>query len=145
MKIAVYGASGYTGRLVAAELHRRDIEIVLCGRDGGRLRRAAGEAGITEAELRPAGVEDPPALINAFRDCDAVINCAGPFAFLGEPVVRAAISAGCHYVDTTGEQPYIKRIFDGCARPVSAWRTSSTIFSTCRSYPVPRCTANGLS
>ena len=31
-----------------------------------------------------------------------MINCAGPFTFFGEQVVRAAITAGCHYVDTTG-------------------------------------------
>jgi short subunit dehydrogenase-like uncharacterized protein len=40
-----------------------------------------------------------------------VINCAGPFINSGEPVVRAAISAGCHYVDISGEQLYLQRIF----------------------------------
>jgi hypothetical protein len=38
VKIAVYGASGYTGRLVAAELRRRDIDVVLSGRDEERRR-----------------------------------------------------------------------------------------------------------
>ncbi|MEU6712415.1 saccharopine dehydrogenase NADP-binding domain-containing protein [Nonomuraea sp. NPDC046802] len=53
------------------------------------------------------------ALSGALRGCDAVINCAGPFTLLGEPVIRAAIAAGAHYVDTTGEQRYIGRVLDG--------------------------------
>ncbi len=44
--------------------------------------------------------------------CGAVISCAGPFLEVGDPVVRAAIAAGVHYVDTTGEQPFIKRCLD---------------------------------
>lgn len=50
--------------------------------------------------------------MSAFRGCDGVINCAGPFTSSGEAVVRAAIAAGCHYVDTSGEQLYVKKIFD---------------------------------
>jgi short subunit dehydrogenase-like uncharacterized protein len=83
MRIAVFGASGYTGRLVVAELARRGIEAVPAGRDTA-----------------------------AFRGCDAVINCAGPFVQFGEPVVRAAVAAGCHYVDISGEQRYLARVFD---------------------------------
>ena len=37
-----------------------------------------------------------------------LINCVGPFVDFGEPVVRAAIAAGTHYVDTTGEQPFVQ-------------------------------------
>jgi short subunit dehydrogenase-like uncharacterized protein len=51
-------------------------------------------------------------MVPAFAGCDAVINCAGPFTPAGEAVVRAATAAGCHYVDTSGEQLYIKKIFD---------------------------------
>ncbi|WP_131785770.1 hypothetical protein [Frankia symbiont of Coriaria ruscifolia] len=39
------------------------------------------------------------------------MNCAGPFLELGEPVVRAAIAAGCHYVDTSAEQMFVKGVF----------------------------------
>jgi short subunit dehydrogenase-like uncharacterized protein len=51
-------------------------------------------------------------MVSAFAGCGAVINCAGPFTPAGEVVVRAAIAAGCHDVDTSGEQLYIKKIFD---------------------------------
>ncbi|MGP4105106.1 saccharopine dehydrogenase family protein [Nonomuraea sp. KM90] len=112
MKIAVYGASGYQGKLVLAELARRDVETVLAGRDLARLEEAASAVGLLDAERRVAGTGDHGALVRAFRGCDGVINCAGPFTSSGEAVVRAAIAAGCHYVDTSGEQLYIKKIFD---------------------------------
>lgn len=112
MRIAVYGASGFTGGLALAELRRRGIAAVAVGRDGERLRAAADRAGAPDADLRVAGLADQAALTEAFRDCDAVVNCAGPFAQWGEPVVRAAIAAGCHYVDTTGEQGYLRHVLD---------------------------------
>ncbi|MFB4285787.1 trans-acting enoyl reductase family protein [Nonomuraea sp. MTCD27] len=112
MKIAVYGASGYQGKLVLAELARRDVETVLAGRDLARLEEAASAVGLLDAERRVADTGDHGALVRAFRGCDGVINCAGPFTSSGEAVVRAAIAAGCHYVDTSGEQLYIKKIFD---------------------------------
>jgi short subunit dehydrogenase-like uncharacterized protein len=112
MKIAVYGASGYTGRLVLAELARRDIPAVLAGRDPERLGAAAAAAGMPTAETAQAGLDDPAALAGAFAGCAALINCAGPFITSGEPVVRAAIAAGCHYVDISGEQLYLQRVFE---------------------------------
>ena len=110
--IAVYGATGYTGRLVAAEAARRGLDIVLSGRNAERLRAVADLTGV-DAPIRPAAVDDASALRHVLADCAAVVNCAGPFSHLGEPVVRAAIETGTHYVDTTGEQPYMKRIADG--------------------------------
>ncbi|KUJ65513.1 saccharopine dehydrogenase [Streptomyces albus subsp. albus] len=119
MRIAVFGASGYTGRLAVAELSRRGIPAVLVGRDTERLRSAAAEVGVAEPEIRLAAADDLAALTSALRDCDAVVNCAGPFNRWGDGVIRAALAAGCHYVDTTGEQPYLDRAFrefDGAAR-----------------------------
>jgi len=106
MTIAVYGASGYTGTLVVAEAARRGIEVVLVGRNVERLGAVSGGAEVRRADL------DHDALVTAFRGCAAVINCAGPFTLLGEPVVRAAVAAGCHYVDIAGEQDYLARVFD---------------------------------
>jgi short subunit dehydrogenase-like uncharacterized protein len=110
MTIAVYGAYGYTGALVAGELARRDLDMVLVGRDSERLRRVSADLGVADA--RVAGVDDPVALAAALHDCAAVINCAGPFTLSGEAVIRAAIIAGCHYLDIAGEQLYLQRIFD---------------------------------
>ncbi|WP_261558216.1 saccharopine dehydrogenase family protein [Frankia tisae] len=123
MAITVYGASGYTGRLVAAELRRRGFSVVLAGRDGERLRALATELGDTEpgdsvdgreVEIgtRQVGIDDPAALADAFRGSEAVVNVAGPFTLVGEPVVRAAIEAGTHYLDTTAEQLFVQKVFD---------------------------------
>jgi short subunit dehydrogenase-like uncharacterized protein len=117
MVIAVHGASGYTGRLVVAGLARAGIDMVLVGRDAGRLRDAAAAAGADGAEVRTAGLDAPGELAAALRGRAAVINCAGPFVRWGEPVVRAAIAAGTDYLDISGEQPYIQRVFDTFAVP----------------------------
>lgn len=134
MKIAVYGATGFTGKLVVAELVRRGIEPVLVGRDLARLRTTAHHIGAANAEARTASVEDPAVLRRAFQDCDAVINCVTPFSSFGEPVVRAAIAAESHYVDIAGEQGYLARIFDTCAE--EADRAGVTV--------VPAMTDDGL-
>src|SRR5437879_6587234 len=106
-RIAIYGAYGYQGRLVAAELARRDANPVLAGRDADRLDRAASELGYARAEARVADITDHDGLVAAFRGTEAVINCAGPFTPQGEFVARAAITAGCNYTDTSGEQLHI--------------------------------------
>ncbi|MFC0042190.1 saccharopine dehydrogenase family protein [Actinomadura rayongensis] len=101
MKIAVHGASGFTGGLVVAELARRGVEAVLVGRSRERLRAVA------DAEVRVATLDDPDALAAAFAGCAAVVNTAGPFTRWGGPVLRAALAARVHYVDTSGEQGQI--------------------------------------
>jgi short subunit dehydrogenase-like uncharacterized protein len=135
MNIAVYGANGYQGKLVIAELARRDIDLVLIGRNAARLREAATEVGIADAEYRLANTDDHDALVTALRRCEAVINCAGPFTPSGEAVVRAAIAAGCHYVDTAGEQLYIKTIFDNLA--AEAERAGVTVVPATNDACVP--------
>ena len=109
-RFAVYGATGYTGRLVAAQLRDRGLDAVLCGRDAGKLRSLASSLGV-DWPVRCAAIDDPGALRKALRGADAVISCAGPFTFYGAPVIEAALDVGAHYVDTTGEQPYIWRVF----------------------------------
>jgi short subunit dehydrogenase-like uncharacterized protein len=108
MKIGVYGAYGYQGRLVVAELSRRGIDMVLVGRDAARLQ-VVGPPGV---ERRPAAIDDHEQLVAGFRGTDAVINCAGPFTISGLPVLRAANAARCHYLDTSGEQLHLKQVFD---------------------------------
>ncbi len=110
--IAVYGATGYTGKLVAAELQRRGLPTVLAGRSADKLRAVAAAVGLPADAVRVAGTDDPAALRAAFAGCAVVISCAGPFTPCGEPVVEAAIAAGAHYIDTTGEQPFIRMVLD---------------------------------
>ena len=110
--VVVYGASGYTGRLLCAALAARGLPTVLAGRDAARLQHAADALADAAAGVRVARLDDPASLRGAFDGARVVANCAGPFAVTGEPVLRAAIEAGCHYLDTTGEQPWIARVFE---------------------------------
>jgi short subunit dehydrogenase-like uncharacterized protein len=104
-RIAVYGATGYTGRLVASELSRGGHDVVLVGRDERRLR-AVG------AQVAVAPLDDAPALARALDGCDAVVHCAGPFLERGAPLLEAAIRAGVHYADTAAEQAWIHEAFE---------------------------------
>src|SRR3954466_2361309 len=109
--IAVYGATGFTGRLVAAELRRRGARMVLAGRSPAKLEILAGEIG-DGAETRAVPLDDAAGLRKLLEPCAAVIACAGPFQLHGEPVLAAAVDAGTHYLDTTGEQPFMRLVFE---------------------------------
>jgi uncharacterized protein YbjT (DUF2867 family) len=100
--VAVFGASGHTGRFVVAELLRRGFRAIPVGRDASRLA-ACGfqERGRVN---RTANVEDPVSLDRALAGAAAVINCAGPFLDTAEPLVAAALRARVHYLDVTAEQ-----------------------------------------
>jgi short subunit dehydrogenase-like uncharacterized protein len=114
--IVLYGATGYTGRLVADELARRSLDHVLSGRDEAKLARLADERG---AVVRAARLDDDGALRGLLENASAVINCAGPFTLAGDALVRAAIATRTHYVDSTGEQPFIRMVFDRHGRSAS--------------------------
>ena len=109
--IAVYGATGYTGRLVAGELRRRGAEVVLAGRSRAKLEILAEDLG-GQIAIRDASLDDPSALRELLEPCAAVIACAGPFRLHGEPVLAAAVDARTHYLDTTGEQPFMRKVFE---------------------------------
>ena len=109
--IAVYGATGYTGRLVSAELARVGAELVLSGRNRDKLDALAAEIG-GGAAVKTATLDDPASLSTLLADCSVVVDCAGPFLHFGEPVLAAAVATGTHYLDSTGEQPYIRMAFE---------------------------------
>ncbi|MGH2980728.1 MAG: NAD(P)H-binding protein, partial [Solirubrobacterales bacterium] len=83
--IAVYGATGFTGKLVARELRRREADFVIAGRNREKLDALSGELGGVPAVA--ASVDDAAALRSLLEPCAAVIACAGPFTLHGEPVV----------------------------------------------------------
>ena len=106
--VVVYGASGYTGALVCEDLARRGIAFTCAGRNRQRLDQLAAELGAHDAKTEAVQVaHDLAELTRLFRGSKVVINCTGPFVKLGETVVQAALDAGCHYLDTTGEQPFM--------------------------------------
>src|SRR5690349_9312876 len=97
-KIAVYGATGHTGRFVVAELVRQGFTPVVSGRSAEALKTQW-----PDFEARPAAADDSQALDAALIGVDAVINTAGPFALTGLAVSAAAVRAGIPYVDVAAE------------------------------------------
>jgi short subunit dehydrogenase-like uncharacterized protein len=107
--VVLYGATGYAGRLAAEELGRRGIDHVLSGRDPAKLQPLGERLG---APTRAAALDDDPALRDLLEGATVVINCAGPFTVAGDALIRAAIATKTHYVDSTGEQAFIRMVFD---------------------------------
>ncbi|SHM53961.1 saccharopine dehydrogenase NADP-binding domain-containing protein [Cryptosporangium aurantiacum] len=116
--IAVYGATGHTGRLVATEILARGHPVVLGGRDATGLIALAADLGEGDrVTVRPASLDDPDALRTFAAGAPALIHCAGPYSCTGAPVVAAAIDAGTHYVDHAVEAHHVKNLFDTFAAP----------------------------
>lgn len=107
--IGLLGATGYTGRLTAAELARRGLPCRLGGRNPERLATVEKGEG---AETFVVDTVDTPRL-DAFLDgLTAVISTVGPFTTLGIPVVEAAVRAGVPYVDSTGEPGFMTEVYE---------------------------------
>ena len=116
--IAVYGATGHTGRLVATELLARGHPVVLGGRDATGLIALAADLGEGDrVTVRPAALDDPDALRALAASAPVLIHCAGPYARTGPPVVAAAIDAGAHYVDHAVEVHHVKDLFETYTAP----------------------------
>lgn len=109
-KVVVYGASGYTGRLVCEYLREYNVGFVAAGRDEEKLTTSLREhvAGSETADVEIRTVEHTTeALTELFAGAEVVLNTVGPFSTLGHEAVRAALAAGAHYTDTTGEQDWL--------------------------------------
>jgi short subunit dehydrogenase-like uncharacterized protein len=107
--VVVYGASGYTGRLICEYLREFNVPFVAAGRDKARIAGALGQVpGLDTVEHEIVEVaHDVAPLTELFSGAQVVCNTVGPFAQYGHEVVQACASAGCHYLDTTGEQDWL--------------------------------------
>lgn len=113
-KVLIYGASGYTGKIIAESLTQRDIPYYMAGRNEERLKKAVAiveerHGGPIDTEIAVAS-NSPDELRPLFEKVDVVINVSGPFMQLGWPIVETALECGCHYLDTTGEQDWSRAI-----------------------------------
>lgn len=115
--IAVYGATGFTGGLIAHELKARGADFLIAGRNRAKLETLAAELGGVPTAAAP--VDDGAGLRRMLEPCAAVIACAGPFTLHGEPLLAAAAESGTHYLDTTGEQPFIRTVFECYGEPAA--------------------------
>jgi short subunit dehydrogenase-like uncharacterized protein len=96
----LYGANGYTGRLLAREAVVRGLRPVLAGRNAEAIRPLALELGL---EHRVFSLDDAAATRAGLEGVQVVLHCAGPFARTAQPMVDACLEARVHYLDITGE------------------------------------------
>lgn len=113
--VAVFGAPGYTGRFVVAELLRRGLTPIAIARSADALSKADFRGG--EVSCRRATVEDLDSLARALDGARAVINCAGPFVDTAEAVGSAALRAGAHYLDVAAEQGTVRSTLEKFDEP----------------------------
>lgn len=107
--VVIYGVTGYTGRLVAEYLREYNIPFIAAGRDGKRVREVLERVpGMETAQYDIVEVQHTTAaLTELFSGSKVVCNMVGPFITYGPEAVEASLAAGCHYLDTTGEQNWM--------------------------------------
>jgi short subunit dehydrogenase-like uncharacterized protein len=110
-RIVLFGATGYTGRLTAEALVARGKSPLLAARDAGRLSELAAELG-GGLDTAVADVSRPETVAALIGEGDVLVSTVGPFAKFGDAAVEAAIAARAHYLDSTGEPPFIRRVFE---------------------------------
>jgi short subunit dehydrogenase-like uncharacterized protein len=98
----LYGATGYTGRLVARRLADDGVDVVLAGRDPERVRAVAEPLGLAWTAF---GLCDAEATARALDGVDVVLHAAGPFETTAAPMVAACLKSRTHYLDLGGEWP----------------------------------------
>lgn len=96
----IYGANGYTGRLIVKEAKKRGMKPILAGRNRSALESICVETGF---ECHVFDLEDTAAVKKALQGVQVVLHCAGPFSATSQPMIEACIANGCHYLDITGE------------------------------------------
>lgn len=126
--ITLIGATGFTGRLVATELASRNVKVRLAARDKRKLAELL-VAIDRQFDCVPIDITNATSYEALLEGTQVVINCTGPFSDLGEPVVRETVARGIHYLDTTGEQNFIKLAFDKYGR--LAHKTGSVLAPAC--------------
>lgn len=96
----VYGANGYTGRLIVGLAARAGLSPILAGRNEGAVRDLAGALDFPSLVF---GLDDVRQLRESIRGCRLVLHCAGPFSATAQPMIDACLAEGVHYLDITGE------------------------------------------
>ncbi len=99
-KWLLYGANGYTGRLIAEEAVRQGSRPVLAGRNQRALTALSAQL---HCECRIFDLTDSEAIRTALSDIKVVMHCAGPFSATAQPMAEACIREKVHYMDITGE------------------------------------------
>jgi short subunit dehydrogenase-like uncharacterized protein len=139
-RIVIFGATGFTGTLLAERLAAQGASPVLAGRSEESVRALAEPLGL---EWRTADAMRQNSVFALLEPGDVLVSLVGPFVKWGEPAVRAAIAAKGIYIDSTGEPPFIRRVFEEFGPP--AERAGAALLTAMGYDYVPGALAGALA
>jgi len=137
--LILWGASGFTGRLVAEHLSRnagkRKLRWAVGGRNRDKLEAVLREIGAPKLPIVLADSHDPRALARMARRTKAICSTVGPYALYGSELVAACADTGTHYCDLCGEVHWMRRMID--AHEARAAETGARIVHSCGFDSIP--------
>jgi short subunit dehydrogenase-like uncharacterized protein len=140
-RIVMFGATGFTGRMAAHALVRRGERPLLVGRSRDKLNTLAIELGGLETAV--ADVSDPQSVRKLLSPNDVLLTTVGPFQRYGHAALEAALDARAHYIDSTGEPAFVRRVFTECGERANRQRT--LLLTACGYDYIPGNLAGGLA
>lgn len=137
--VVIFGATGFTGRLVADYLANRHpvpgLSWAIAARNPSKLEAVARELDIVGIPMIIADSSDRASLDAMVARTKVVCTTVGPYAKYGPELVSACVEAGTHYVDLTGEPQFIRRMID--AHHAAAAANGTRIVHCCGFDSVP--------
>jgi len=121
LDVVLFGATGFTGQLVAeyfaVNVPLTQVRWTIAGRNRSKLdalrnRLSTIDAACADIEPIVAGSDDRDALNDLAQKTRVVLTTVGPYAALGEPLVAACVEHGTDYVDITGEPDFWSGIIE---------------------------------
>ncbi|HEY0651063.1 saccharopine dehydrogenase family protein, partial [Phenylobacterium sp.] len=139
--LIVYGATGYTGRLVAEHLAQRygvggEVKWAMAGRSQAKLEQVRDEIGAPKnTPLVVADAADPAQLEAMVKRAKAIITTVGPYQLYGSELVAACAKAGTDCLDLSGEPNWMRRMID--AHDAEAKASGARILHSCGFDSIP--------
>ena len=141
--VVVWGATGFTGKWVAKHLfdvygrNSEKLRWAIAGRSADKLKAVADFIGDAELEIDHllADSVDEASLVDLVSSAKVIISTVGPYAYYGSLLVKVCAEQGTHYVDLTGEVPWMREMID--AHQVSAHQSGAKIVHSCGFDSVP--------
>ena len=141
--VIVWGATGFTGRLVAEYLALtygvgRELRWAIAGRSADKLALIASMARESQAEELPqllADINDPDSIDQLVQKTRVICTTVGPYALYGSVMVEACVKHGTHCCDLTGETPWMRKMID--QHQTAAESSGAKIVHTCGFDSIP--------
>jgi short subunit dehydrogenase-like uncharacterized protein len=114
LDVIVFGATGVTGHRVAAYFSEQSAQTgarwAAAARDARKLERILAEDGVSGAETIVADLGDSASLARMASRTKVVLNLVGPYTLYARRVIEACITGGAHYLDLSGEIPFVRQV-----------------------------------